>query len=403
MLRRQGLHFRSVGVAWVALSLLPAAAGAASIDAERLKLLPARMQESVTDGSISGAVWLVAHHGQVVALDAVGFSDVENHKPMRADSIVQIMSQTKSFTGVATMILVEEGKLDLTRPVQDYLPEFKGQLLEEKRPDGTTVTRAPEHPITVWQLMCHSSGFGFLPPSGPLSKINYTLDVTLEQAVRGFAREHLQTEPGKKYAYSNMGFSTLGRIIKVVSGQEYSRFVQSRILDPLGMADTFFYPPNSKKDRIAMIYQHDDGKLVLSRGRAQAGDPAAYRAGAKYPGPELGLFSTAADLFRFYQMLANGGVFNGGRILSPQSVEAMRQDHSPEHTGYGLSVSVMTKPGALLNLLSPGTYGHGGAFGTVGWVDPKGDLVMIFLPQMNDGTANPAQHVFAQIAESAVQ
>lgn len=288
MLRRQGLHFRSVGVAWVALSLLPAAAGADSVDAERLKLLPARMQESVTDGSISGAVWLVAHHGQVVALDAVGFSDVENHKPMRADSIVQIMSQTKSFTGVAAMILVEEGKLDLTRPVQDYLPEFKGELLEEKRPDGTTVTRAPEHPITVWQLMCHSSGFGFLPPSGPLSKINYTLDVTLEQAVRGFAREHLQTEPGKKYAYSNMGFSTLGRIIKVVSGQEYSRFVQSRILDPLGMADTFFYPPDSKKDRIAMIYQHDDGKLVLSRGRAQAGDPAAYRAGREIPWTRTG-------------------------------------------------------------------------------------------------------------------
>jgi CubicO group peptidase (beta-lactamase class C family) len=251
--------------------------------------------------------------------------------------------------------------------------------------------------------MCHTSGFAFLPSNGPLRRINFTLDATLEEAVHGFAREHLVAEPGKKYLYSNMGISTLGRIVEVVSGQEYSRFVESRILDPLGMQDSFFYPPESKKARIAMIYQHEDGKLVLSKGRAQAGDPARYRAGARYPGPELGLYSTASDLFRFYQMLANGGTFDGRRYLSAQAVEAMKQDRTPDRSGYGLTLSVMNDPARLFDLVSPGTFGHSGAFGTGGWVDPRNELVIVFLPQMNDGTAGLAQHALSQIAGSAVR
>ena len=403
MLRAIDPLWRRVGLVCAVLAVLPAAARAGSIDAERLKLIPARMKAFVDDGSISGAVSLVAYRGKVVALDAVGSSDIENRKPMQADTMVQIMSQTKSFTGVAAMMLVEDGKLDLTRPVEDYLPEFKGQVIEEKRPDGSPFTHPPEHAMTVWQLMCHTSGFAFLPSGGPLRRLNFTLDATLEEAVRGFAREHLVSEPGKKYLYSNMGIATLGHIVEVVSGQEYSRFVESRILEPLGMQDSFFYPPESKKARIAMIYQHEDGKLVLSKDRAQAGDPARYRAGARYPGPELGLYSTASDLFRFYQMLANGGTLDGRRYLSAQAVEAMKQDRTPDHSGYGLTLSVMNDPARLFDLFSPGTFGHGGAFGTGGWVDPRNELVIVFLPQMNDGTATSAQHALSQIAESAVR
>jgi CubicO group peptidase (beta-lactamase class C family) len=390
-------------VALSTIALFPVLSSAASINAERLKLIPQRLQEFVANGTISGAVYLVAHRGEVLAFDAVGASDVENRKPMRKDTIVQIMSQTKTFTGVAALMLVEEGKLDLTRPVEDYLPEFKGQLVEEKRSDGTVTTHAPAHPMTVWQLMCHSSGFEFLPSSGPLSRINYTLDTTLAEAVRGFARERLSTEPGTRYNYSNMGIATLGRIVEVLSGRDYARFVQERILDPLGMADTFFFPPESKRARIAMVYQHDNGKLALSRSRAQAGDPALFRAGAVYPGPELGLYSTAEDLSRFYQMLANGGVYNGRRYLAAQTVALMAMDHTPDHAGYGLTVSVAAKPDKVLNLISLGTFGHGGAFGTSGFVDPKNEMVLIFLTQMNDGTAGPAQHAFTQIAESAIE
>ncbi len=385
------------------LLLLAALCTAQTPDPVRLRQIQERMQSFVSDRSISGVVTLVAHRGKVVSLDAAGLADIEQGKPMRTDTIVQVMSQTKSFTGVAAMMLVEEGKLDLKRPVQDYLPEFKGQLVEEKRPDGSISTRPPEHPITVWQVMNHSSGFAFLPSSGPYQKINYTLHASLADAVGAYAREHLINEPGRKYLYSNMGIATLGRIVEVVSGQEYTQFVKSRILDPLGMEDTFFFPPQAKKPRIAMIYQHDGGQLALSRERAQGGDASRYREGAKYPGPELGLYSTAPDLFRFYQMLANGGSSGGRRYLSRQSLTAMTQDFTPDHSGYGLAFSLSNGPASLLNLLSPGTFGHGGAFGTGGWVDPKSELVLIFLAQMNDGSADRARNAFWQIAESAVQ
>ena len=395
---------RAIASLFVLALALPAIGADPSLDPAKLKLIPKRVQEFVDRGEISGAVSLAARHGHIAALDAVGFADIENKKPMRTDTIVQIMSQTKSVTGVAAMILVDEGMLDLTRPVQDYLPEFKGIQVAEKRADGSVTLHAPQHPPTVWEIACHISGLGFLPESGDYARINYTLDHTLAEAVRAYAGERLVTEPGTKYSYSNMGIATLGRIVEVLSGQKYEDFVQQRILGPLEMKDTFYFPPEDKKARIAMIYTPDgSGKLTLARDKAQGGDPAKYRAGAKYPGPELGLFSTASDLCNFYQMLADHGVFRGKRILSAQAVEAMTHDHTPGHTGYGLTLSVQEGTAALLNLLSPGSFGHGGAFGTDGIVDPKNGLVLIFLPQMVGGNSKSARDAFVQIAESAVQ
>ena len=389
------------------LSLLtfvfPAAAAEPSLDAATLKLIPRRMQEFVDRGDISGAVTLVGRNGRIAALDAVGFADIENKKAMRPDSIVQVMSQTKTVTGVAAMILVDEGLLDLTRPVQDYLPEFRGIQVAEKLADGSVKVHAPKHPPAVWELMCHISGLGFLPETGDFARINFTLDHTLAEAVRAYAGEKLVSEPGTKYLYSNMGVATLGRIVEVLSGQKYEDFVQRRILTPLEMNDTFYFPPDAKKSRIAMIYTPGDaGKLVLAREKAQGGDPAKYRAGAKYPGPELGLFSTASDLFYFYSMLAGRGVFRGRRILSAQAVEAMTHDYTPDHHGYGLTMTVAAGTMPLLTLVNPGTFGHGGAFGTSGTVDPKNGLITIFLPQMVGGNAKFAGDVLNALAEAAV-
>jgi CubicO group peptidase (beta-lactamase class C family) len=323
---------------------------------------------------------------------------------MRTDTIVQIMSQTKTVTGVAAMILVDEGKLDLTRPVQDYLPEFRGMQVSESRPDGSVSVHSPRHPPTVWQLMNHSAGFAFLPASGEFARINFTLDHTLAEAVRAYAGEKLISEPGTKYAYSNMGVATVGRIVEVLSGQKYEDFVQSRILTPLGMKDSFYFPPEDKKSRIAMIYMPDrDKKLTLAGEKAQGGDPAKYRSGAKYPGPELGLFSTASDLYRFYQMLANRGTYGGKRILSPQAVETMVQDYTPDHSGYGLTMTVAGGTAQQLNLVNLGTFGHGGAFGTSGTIDPKNGLVIVFLPQMMGGPTKLALDIFTQLAEAAVR
>jgi CubicO group peptidase (beta-lactamase class C family) len=192
--------------------------------------------------------------------------------------------------------------------------------------------------------------------------------------------------------------------VEVLSGQKYEDFVQSRILGPLGMKDSFFFPPEEKKSRIALIYMPGkDGSLVLAGNKAQGGDPALYRTGAKYAGPELAMFSTAADLHRFYQMLANRGTLDGKRILSPQAVEAMAQDYTPDHHGYGLTMSVAGGVRPLLNLISPGAFGHGGAFGTNGSVDMKNGLVTVFLLQMMGGATKPALDAFTQLAEAAVR
>ncbi len=394
------------------LAGLPALSNAqdgAALAPERLKDIPSRLHELVAQQTIPGAVALVARHGRIGFLEAAGWQDVEGRKPMTTGSIFQIMSMTKNFTGVAAMMLVEEGKLELRRPVEDYLPEFRGQLVEETLPIAGKVTHPPAHPVTVWQLMSHTSG---LPsdPDGELKDNPRTLRVPLDEAVRFYGHSHLEFEPGTRWHYSNEGIATLGRIIEVVSGEDYVHFVKTRLLDPLGMKSSFFFPPEEMKSRIALVYRHSNGKLVRSGAEILAGDPAQYRAGARYPAPEFGLYSTAADLFRFYQMLLNGGELDGRRYLTRQSIETMTRVFTPDvtpsgwlgGTGYGLTFEIVNKPEGTLLLHSPGTFGHGGAFGTEGWIDPKNDLIRILMVQVSDGTAGPARAAVMQIGEAAV-
>jgi len=229
--------------------------------------------------------------------------------------------------------------------------------------------------------------------------------------VRFYARQRLQFEPGTRWRYSNMGIAVLGRLVEKVSGQDYVHFIQSRILDPLGMKDTFFFPPDDKKDSMALVYKHSGGKLVRAGDEILAGDPAKYRAGAKYPAPEFGLCSTAPDLLKFYQMLLSGGVAGGRRYLSRQSIETMTRVFTPDvspsgwlgGTGYGLTFEIVNHPEGTLLLHSPGTFGHGGAFGTEGWIDPKNDLIRIDLVALSDGSGGPARSVVMQLGEAAVE
>jgi CubicO group peptidase (beta-lactamase class C family) len=400
----------------VAAAVLPAIAETPGLDAGRLKLIRPRLQELVDRQEIPGAVALVARHGEVAALEAVGWRDVENRKPMTGDSIFQIMSMTKNFTGVAIMMLVEEGKIELRRPVEDYLPEFKGQLVEDTLPNGNRATHPPEHPATVWQLMSHTSGLAG-DPAGDIGDNPRTLRLTLAEAVRHYGREHLCFEPGTRWRYSNMGIATLGRIVEAISGDDYVHFIRTRILEPLGMQDSFFFPPDAgadpsgQRDRIAMVYKHAAGHLVRSGAEILAGDPALYRAGAKYPAPEFGLYSTAPDLLKFYRMLLDGGTSNGRRYLSRQSLATMTRVFTPNvspsgwlgGTGYGLTFEIVNQPEGTLLLHSPGTFGHGGAFGTEGWMDPANDLIRIAMVQVSDGSAGGVRSVVMQIGEAAVE
>ncbi len=406
---------RLANLAFVALltaqsSLFAQTPPGSGLDAARLDTIRPRLQALVESQTIPGAVAMVARHGKVALHDAVGWRDIEGKKPMQADSIFQIMSMTKNFTGVAVMMLVEEGKIELRQPIEHYLPEFRGIQVEEKPVNGPGRLYPPKYPPMVWQLMSHTSGLGG-DPEGELADNPRTMRVPLAEAVRFYAHSHLEFEPGTRWSYSNMGIATLGRLIEVISGEDYVHFVRTRILDPLGMKDSFFFPPREKQDRIALVYKHEGGKLARAGDEILAGDAAKYREGAKYPAPEFGLYSTAGDLLQFYQMLLNGGELNGRRYLSRQSIQTMTRVFTPDvtpsgwlgGTGYGLTFEIVNQPQGTLLLHSPGTFGHGGAFGTEGWIDPKNDLIRIMLVQVSDGGGDAARSVVMQIGEAAVQ
>ena len=279
------------------------------LDPERLARIPVRMKALVDKGEIPGAVTLVARHGQIAHLEATGFQDIEAKKPMRTDTIFQVMSMTKPVTGVAVMMLAEEGKLSINDPVEKYIPEFRNQQVR----DGGTMRR-PARPITIRDLMTHTSGMS--GPHAPLNDLYQKMHITLAEAVPVFAKSPLEFEPGTRWLYSNTGIATLGRIVEIVADRPFEQFLAERIFTPLGMKDSFIFPPAEKTSRIAVVYTFKDGKLERAGASSLGGDSTAFRPGAKYSAPEFGLYSTASDLFAFYQMMLTNGTYNGKRLLS---------------------------------------------------------------------------------------
>lgn len=391
---------------FLAAALLCAAppASKSGLDPERLARIPARMKAFVEKGEIPGCVTLIGRRGQIAQIEAVGWADTEEKKPMRADTIFQIMSMTKPVTGVAVMMLVEEGKLSVNDPVEKYLPEFKGQKVVDRASAWQQSLRAPLRPITVRDLMTHTSGMS--GPHGALRDLYQKMDLTLADAVRAFAKEPLEFEPGSRWMYSNTGIATLGRLVEVASDTPFEQFLATRIFTPLGMKDSFIFPPEDKKARIATVYVMRDGKLTPAGNPALGGDSRKYRHGAKYSAPEFGLYSTAADLFAFYQMMLNNGTYNGKRLLSKAAVDIMTMSHTGDlkaghlpGTGFGLTWEVVKDPIGLVTFLSPGAFGHGGAFGTHGWIDRQKDLIGVFMVQRG---SNDVKNAFFQMAGAAV-
>jgi CubicO group peptidase (beta-lactamase class C family) len=350
---------------------LPAASSpeAAGMNAARIALIPRRMKEFADRGTAAGIVTLVARHGQIVSLSAVGYRDLASKTPMREDTIFRIKSMTKPMTGVAVMMLVEEGRLALTDPVEKYLPEFHGR------------------PITIFDIMTHTSGIQE-PPAGAR---------TLAEAVAASAKLPLAFEPGSQLRYSTAGINTAGRIVEVVSGIPYERFMAERIFAPLGMKDTTFFPSASQAARVASVYTERDGRLQK--------EPDDFPVFAE---PGAGAFSTAADLAQFYQAILNGGTLSGRRILSPAAVRAMTAVQTGEFSipfapglGYGIGWCVAKNPRALFRLGSVGAYGHGGALRTYGWVDPGLDMISEILMQRTNGGGDIADEIDAFLAMAA--
>jgi CubicO group peptidase (beta-lactamase class C family) len=378
-----------------------ASAESAGMSAERLARLSAGMKEIVDSGRLAGAVTMVSRHGKVVEFDAVGKRDIAANAPMQKDSIFRIYSMSKPITGVAMMILFEDGKWQLNDPVAKYIPEFAKLKVYSTDPNGNVAMKDQNHPVTMRELMSHSGGFtyGFFSNT-PVDKLQLEADLlnpnnTLDEFIKRVAKLPLNSQPGTEWHYS-ISVDIQGYIVQKLSGMPFEEFLEKRIFKPLGMTDTGFYVPKEKLNRFAEFYNYDnEGKLHAVGVREGLNHDFSAKPALSSGGG--GLVSTATDYMRFCQMLLNGGQLDGVRILSPLTVELMHTNMlTPNMTvfgagaGFGLDFAVYTDPAAAGGYYGKGSYWWGGAAGTWFWIDPVNDLVVVGMIQQAAGTGAAA-------------
>ena len=384
-----------------ATTTAPPAAGvsarpAAGVSANRLLRLVEVLDGYVERGQLPGGALYVSRRGHVVAHHAFGYRDLEARDPMATDDLLRIASQTKALVSVAVLMLQEEGRLLIGDPVSRYLPEFAETTVAERREGGGYEVVPARRPITLRDLLTHTSGVGYgdgvaadrWKEAGIQGWYFAHRDEPVRETVRRMAALPFDAHPGERFVY---GYSTdiLGAVVEAVSGLTLDAFLQSQILGPLGMRDTHFYVPRGDEDRVVTVYgrtaegtlrRAPDGAGMATQGQYVDGPRASFSGGA-------GLVSTAGDYGRFLQMLLNGGSLDGVRILSPSTVALMTVDHlggldgSPG-MGFGLGFSVVEDVGARGVPGSVGEYGWGGAYHSSYWVDPSEELAVVYLTQV---------------------
>ena len=360
------------------------------VDEAALKQIDTRMQEFVAAKQISGAVTLVARRGRVVHLGAVGKADVASGRDVAVDTVFAIASMTKPITAASVMILQDEGQLKLDDPISKYIPAFK----------DTKVTggKIPSREITIRDCLMHTNGL-----------VSDQRNVgTLANTVELLAKSELAFEPGSKWQYGP-GLSVAGRVVEIVSGKPFDQFLAERIFAPLEMNQTSFHPTAEQLQRLALLYQPTADKKDIERGNHWLYEVNAETS----PNPSGGLYSTASDLVRFYQMILHGGDLNGKRILSHDAVQQMTSLQSGEletgftpGNGWGLGFCLVRKPQGVTDMLAPGAFGHGGAFGTQGWIDPQQEMIFVLLIARQNfagGDASDLRADFQRLAVGAIR
>ena len=347
----------------------------------RLAEIHAIMESEIAAHHAAGIVTLVMHDGAVIHHDAAGMADRENSVSMTEDKVFWIASMTKSLSVSTIMTLVDEGRLSLDAPASTWLPELGAVKLVTGKP--------PSRPITLRDLMSHTSGLAF-PPRKPTDGA---------QSLKGYVMELIKAplafEPGSDYQYG-FGITVSGRIAELVTGQPLDELMQERLLGPLGMKDTSFHPDERLRARFAKTYKTSENGpgLVAAYNPFVMPDVSVRR----MTEPSGGLFSTAADLARFYQMILSGGVHEGKRLLSRASIDEMTRPHRAggKWLNYGLGWQCNLPEKASVPGFSANAFGHGGAFATHGWIDPERRLVTVFLVQnvlvTDGGKARQAFH-----------
>jgi len=370
------------------------------LSSTRLQRINQLVQREIDAKRISGAVTVVARRGQVAHFAAQGLMDIESSKPMQRDTIFPIASMTKPITGVAILMLVEEGKIRLNDPVSLFIPEFVdtqvAMPLPARRAAAGQPAPAPEiytvpasRAITIRDLMTHTSGLGSggagSRAAGRVAPRRSTDNLATHIPMLGKAP--LDFQPGTQWAYSALaGIDVLGRVVEVASGLTFDEFLRRRLFEPLGMRDTSFVPAPEKMPRVVTLYERTDNGLERANVPGWLSTKTMFSGGG-------GLWSTAEDYLQFAQMLVNKGELNGQRILGSLTVERMATNHvgtlyaeanqtsSRPGLGFGLTVDVVVDPVAAGQARSAGSFGWGGAFGTYFWVDPQEELTAIMMIQ----------------------
>jgi CubicO group peptidase (beta-lactamase class C family) len=379
----------------VAQTVAPAQAG---FSVERLQRIDQFIERKMAAGEVSGGVTLVARNGRILHLKAQGVTDIQGRQPMQKDSIFRIASMSKPVAAVAVLMLVEEGKVRLDDPVSRYLPSYRGMkvAVTAPRPAAAAAPAAGSPPapnfytvpaereITVLDVLTHTSGLmsGASSNAGGQAAFTRRHEIGLRWIDNLGTDTVLEFQPGTRWAYSPVaGLDVAGRIVEIASGQSFNDFLRTRVFGPLGMQDTFFWPSDAQRARLVTNYQLVDGKLRPNPNPDSMSSPVYFSGGG-------GLMSSAESYARFAMMLANGGELGGVRILSPAMVALMGSqiiaDVLPGRRpgeGYGLGVRHVSDRAARRTLVSNGTFGWSGAYGTHFWVDPSKKLVAILMLQ----------------------
>ena len=364
------------------------------MDSERLNRVIEAMEAYVDDGLLAGVVTMAARDNKLVHYESVGYRDLETEAPMTNDTIFRIYSMSKPVTGVALMILYEEGKFRLADPVEQYIPEFRDlQVYKGVDAEGNILTEPQNHKMTIRELMSHTGGlsYGIFAQSPVDSKYVeaglLSNDDTLAEFTGKLGLIPLKHQPGSRWEYS-VSVDVQGYLVEKLSGQSFGEFLEQRLFGPLAMTDTDFHVPEEKISRFAQVYGYDgSGKLTPGEGFPNANfleDPVFESGGG-------GLVSTAMDYMRFAQMVLNGGELDGVRILAPLTLDLMHRDQTPLNmegpmsggiggTSFGLDFAVVENP-VEAEGYSTGEYYWGGAAGTWFWIDPVENLVFVGMIQ----------------------
>ena len=380
------------------LVLVPLLASCAS---PKMPGVHAAMRSAIDHQLVPGVVTVVATKDKTLHCEAIGVANLTNGTPMRPDSIFWIASMTKPVTAVALLMLQDEGRLNVADPVAKYLPEFAAL----KTPSGKPAN------LTIAQIMTHTSGLGEAPREAAATAR------TLSDLIPLFLAAPMQFEPGAKWSYCQSGINTGSRIVEVVSGMPFDVFVQQRIFDPLGMKNTTFYP--AKKSATQLVGTTRKNKTT---GALESAPPPSYGAEGRPPLGNGGLFSTGPDYARFCQMLLAGGVQDGKRYLSPEAMKLLQSVQTGDlptgffqsaeagnrgtNYGWGIGTCILRAPHpGVAAMLSPGTFGHGGAWGTQAWIDPVRGVAYVLMIQRSDignSDGSDIRRAFQQAASDAL-